>query len=47
MNSGRPKSVVFKFKFWPQKRSFNIRQPAPLRILIKLHAFLKNGLNIG
>ena len=21
MNSGRPKSAVFKFKVWPQKRS--------------------------
>jgi len=24
MNSGRPKSVVFKFKVWPQKRSQNL-----------------------
>ncbi|KAL9383602.1 hypothetical protein Peur_023925 [Populus x canadensis] len=24
MNSGRPKSAVFKFKVWPQKRSQNI-----------------------
>jgi len=24
MNSGRPKSAVFKFKVWPQKRSQNL-----------------------
>jgi len=24
MNSGRPKSSVFKFKVWPQKRSQNL-----------------------
>jgi len=24
MNSGRPKSTVFKFKVWPQKRSQNL-----------------------
>jgi hypothetical protein len=24
MNSGRPKSAVFKFKAWPQKRSQNL-----------------------
>ena len=24
MNSGRPKSAIFKFKFWPQKRSQNL-----------------------
>jgi len=24
MNSGRPKSVIFKFKIWPQKRSQNL-----------------------
>jgi hypothetical protein len=24
MNNGRPKSVVFKFKVWPQKRSQNL-----------------------
>jgi len=24
MNSGRPKSAIFKFKVWPQKRSRNL-----------------------
>jgi hypothetical protein len=24
MNSGRPKSAVFNFKVWPQKRSHNL-----------------------
>jgi len=24
MNSGRPKSAIFKFKVWPQKRSQNL-----------------------
>jgi len=24
MNSGRPKSSIFKFKVWPQKRSQNL-----------------------
>ena len=36
MNSGRPKSAVFKFKVWPQKRSQNLScNPAQtlLRIL--------------
>jgi len=33
MNSGRPKSAIFKFKVWPQKRSQNLFcNPAQTRL---------------
>ena len=36
MNNGRPKSVVFKFKVWPQKRSQNLFYNPAQTLLITL-----------
>jgi hypothetical protein len=35
MKSGRPKSAVFKFKTWPQKRSHNL-SCNPAKTLLKI-----------
>jgi hypothetical protein len=46
MNSGRPKSAIFKFKVWPQKRSKNLScNPAQtLHIILPISRVLEGKI---